>query len=565
MRPFWKIAPLTPERRQDVREEIADISTPSRSFYVLVAISATIAAYGLLANSTAVVIGAMLVAPLMGPIFGIALAIATGDRRLLARAAASEVVGVLVAIGLAALIGLIPLRLEFGSEIAARVQPTIYDIIIAVASGLAGAYAIINERVNSALPGVAVAVAVVPPLATCGVCIAVGSWGQAWGAFLLFGANFLAIEIAAALVFTVFGMAPPDPDGTPGFARFLRRFSVSLLALGVVAVVMTRALWGLIGESRFSSALEQTMAREVGATVGARVSDVSHDRSDDGTIQVRGVVLTPQALEPPQVARLETALRRDVDTDIRLVVRSILSKDYGPNGPVFIAEEELQRREQQAEEQQRRAAEAELLTQAGEALSRHLQQIPGAQLADIRRQRQADVDVITAEVRTPTAIEPAQVAECEQALQETTQTDARLVVRSVLTRDADAQRYLYEPEEEPKVLVGTALKVHVRLEEALSNQLALAIPGARLLEFRYTQQDERLPVLAVVRAPRTFEPEQVLAIEAQLRRHVDARIDLVVRSQVGADTGPLGYVGDLDEETLTPQQPPEPATPAGPG
>ena len=113
---------MTPEARQRACKRIIEPAKPSGSFYLLVCLSAIIATFGLLANSTAVVIGAMLVAPLMGPIFGIALSLSTGDGRLLKTAFFAEIVGIALAIALPAIIGLIPLRPEFGSEILVRNQ-----------------------------------------------------------------------------------------------------------------------------------------------------------------------------------------------------------------------------------------------------------------------------------------------------------------------------------------------------------------------------------------------------------------------------------------------------------
>jgi len=137
---------MTTEARDRARQRIIEPSQPTGAYYLLVCLSAIIATFGLLANSTAVVIGAMLVAPLMGPIFGIALSLATGNRKLLKIALLAEIVGIILAVGLPTLIGLIPLRPDFGTEILARTQPTIYDVLIALASGLAGAYALMDER-----------------------------------------------------------------------------------------------------------------------------------------------------------------------------------------------------------------------------------------------------------------------------------------------------------------------------------------------------------------------------------------------------------------------------------
>ena len=242
--PRSRIMPgLSPQRRRELHDEIADLSVPSRSFYLMVAVSATIAAYGLLTNSTAVVIGAMLVAPLMGPIFGIALGLTIGDWRLVARALGAELLGVCAVIALGLLIGSLPFRVDFGSEILARTQPTLYDIVIALAAGVAGAYTIAHERLSPSLPGVAIAVALVPPLATCGLCLSAARWDLALGAFLLFLANFLAIQVAAAAVFTSLRMVEVGTADIVSVGDYLRRFSVSLLALAVVAVFMTHTLF----------------------------------------------------------------------------------------------------------------------------------------------------------------------------------------------------------------------------------------------------------------------------------------------------------------------------------
>ena len=117
---------INPDERQIIYTNIREMSTPSRSFYLMVCISTIIATYGLLANSTAVVIGAMLVAPLMGPIFGIALD-TNGDNKLLRNSNQFRITGHAAGRCLAAIIGLIPLRPDLASEIVARTQPTVYD------------------------------------------------------------------------------------------------------------------------------------------------------------------------------------------------------------------------------------------------------------------------------------------------------------------------------------------------------------------------------------------------------------------------------------------------------
>jgi uncharacterized hydrophobic protein (TIGR00271 family) len=205
-----------------------------------VATSTLIACLGLVANSTAVIIGAMLVAPLMTPIFGIALALVRGEPRLLGRALRAEGVGVLLGVGIATLFGVMPLALEATPEMLARTQPNLLDLLVAVLAGFAGSYAMIDERLSPALPGVAIATAIVPPVANTGLCLAVGAYQGAYGSFLLFLANFLSILIVSCATFIAGGLA----RGVPWAEKWglFKRFGVPALGFLVVTALLTHAL-----------------------------------------------------------------------------------------------------------------------------------------------------------------------------------------------------------------------------------------------------------------------------------------------------------------------------------
>jgi hypothetical protein len=244
---------------------------------------------------------------------------------------------------------------------------------------------------------------------------------------------------------------------------------------------------------------------------------------------------------------MEAILRREVDPRVALVVRSLLSRDADRDGPVFLPDAERRRRARAAEQ-------GEFLTTASHALSAALARIPGAQLADLRREQRGNGLVVTAVVRTPAAIDPAQVAELESALQEATRVPARLVVRSILTRDADAQRFLYEPEKtKERPLTGEALRRHLRIQAALNNQVRAQVPGSSLAEFRYREKNGQLLLLAVVRTPRNFLPAEVRAIQEAFRQYVHPGTELVVRSQVGVETAAGGFLSGFDEAKLEPQ------------
>ena len=159
---------VSPERAKTVVDEITVGSSSHFRFYAMLIASAMIATFGLSANSTAVIIGAMLVSPLMTPIFGVALGMLEGNPRLLGRALVAEFLGAALAIGAAYLIGTMDFTAgEATPEMLLRTRPNLLDLLVAIFAGFAGAYALVDARISPALPGVAIATAIVPPLATC--------------------------------------------------------------------------------------------------------------------------------------------------------------------------------------------------------------------------------------------------------------------------------------------------------------------------------------------------------------------------------------------------------------
>jgi uncharacterized hydrophobic protein (TIGR00271 family) len=535
---------VSAQRRRLVYDSVADMAAPRRSYYAMVALSAIIASYGLLANSTAVVIGAMLVAPLMGPIFGIALGLRSGDRDLLRHGMLAELIGVLLSVGIAALIGLMPLKLAFGGEIISRTQPTLFDLLVALAAGVAGAYALVNERISPALPGVAIATALMPPLATCGLCLTTGRWEWALGAFLLFFANLLAIQLAAALVFAVFGIGA-DPSGvTPTWRGVLRRFGLSMVALVVMACYMTSTLTHLIADGRLQRELETALSREVGATAGARLSEVSQER-EGNTLNVVATVMTPKEFEPVQVQGIERRLRSEVSAPLRLVIRSLISSDVDARGPVFVPEQD-RRRLADAEEQ------SQFLAKASEVLDEEIRKTPGARVVSISRDQRDGRMAVTLVVRTPTPIGPEQVLAAEGVLSRAVGLPVALIVRSVHTKETTASGYVGNGEVTPKP--GSALDVALTsaLRMGVTHQLSLLAEGARLVAWRAERRGERVQVVATVETPHILTPEQVATIQSALRRYVYSQTDLLVQSVVGATTSADGYV-------TAPQMLPSPA------
>ncbi|MDH5290548.1 MAG: TIGR00341 family protein, partial [Acidimicrobiia bacterium] len=187
---------------------VSEVWPWARSFAVLLTLSVMVAVMGLSADSAAVVIGAMLIAPLMGPVLAVAASLAMTLRRhtvvSLVKVVAATVWSVVLAYALSrALPGT-----ALSAEALARTQPDVRDLLVALAAGAAGAYATVRRDVSAALPGVAVAVALVPPLATVGISLEAGKADLVAGAFLLYITNLAAIVFAGVMVFVATGFVP---------------------------------------------------------------------------------------------------------------------------------------------------------------------------------------------------------------------------------------------------------------------------------------------------------------------------------------------------------------------
>lgn len=213
---FWrKLVPkISLERRAEVQVQLRNASHPDFDFFLLVFLSGIIATLGLLTNSAAVIIGAMLVAPLMSPIVGLGLASLTGDSVLLRNAAVASARGALLAIVIAYIVTWGNIHLPFIQlqelplEVMSRTRPSPIDLGVALSGGLAAAFALAMPNISAALPGVAIATALMPPLCVIGIGLARQDLSIAGGAGLLFITNAVTIAFAATLVFFVLGFAP---------------------------------------------------------------------------------------------------------------------------------------------------------------------------------------------------------------------------------------------------------------------------------------------------------------------------------------------------------------------
>ena len=229
---------LTPRQHDEVIEDMRSAAIPTVDFYVLMVLAAAIASLGLLQNSTAVIIGAMLVAPLMNPILAMAMGMVIGDLPTLGVGTETVIKGATLAILVGVLMVLISPIDEPTSEILSRTHPNILDLLVAIFSGLAAGYSISRKEVSGALPGVAIAAALVPPLGVVGYGVGIANFEIALGALLLFVTNLIAIVLAAAVIFLALGFQPAR-TAKGELLKNLRITLLSLFGISAILIVIT--------------------------------------------------------------------------------------------------------------------------------------------------------------------------------------------------------------------------------------------------------------------------------------------------------------------------------------
>jgi uncharacterized hydrophobic protein (TIGR00271 family) len=306
---------LSAEEQLEVYQELSRGAQPGINYFVLIVLSCIIAALGLLLDSPAVVIGAMLVAPLMSPIMAFSLGLVLGDLRLTRFSTEAILKGVALAVIITAFIGLLSPIKGVTGEMLARAQPTLLDMGVALMSGMAGAYALARKDVSAALPGVAIAAALMPPLATVGLGLSLGDARVAGGAFLLFVTNIAAISLAGGVVFLLLGIRP-QTWGRESRRRLWRRMVASFILLLVIAVPLGIIMGRIVRDTTQEQVIWETLTRYLEAE-GGRLVDLEVERGREGLL----IVATVRSIRSPDqeaIDHLAEALREQLDRPVQL-------------------------------------------------------------------------------------------------------------------------------------------------------------------------------------------------------------------------------------------------------
>ncbi len=307
---------LEAEERFTVYRQVREGARADIDFSVMISLAAIIATLGLLLNSPAVIIGGMLVAPLMSPIIGIALAIALGSIRLLRDAAESTIKGIFLAVVVALFLASISPLTVVTEEILARTRPNILDLVVALASGAAGAYAISRKDVSAALPGVAIAAALVPPLAVIGVGLSMRQAEVAGGGLLLFSTNLVAITLAGAIIFLFLGFRPAR--GVRAREVHLRHgLVISLLLLFVVSLPLVFIFGKAVQATQQREVIDRVLNEELDNLEHVSLVSFELDYQQE-TIVLTVIVYAAQEIQGETVEYLKEAVTQAVDQPVIL-------------------------------------------------------------------------------------------------------------------------------------------------------------------------------------------------------------------------------------------------------
>ncbi|EFL53160.1 conserved hypothetical protein [Solidesulfovibrio fructosivorans JJ]] len=514
---------ISDKRCEDITEEITRGSTPGAGFYALIAAASLIASLGLVANSPAVIIGAMLVSPLMSPIFGISLGMIRGDAALLGKSLRAEISGMVLAVAFGALFGLLPVMTEVTPEMLARTEPTLLDLLVAVFAGFAGTLAMVDTRISPALPGVAIATAIVPPLTTCGLCLAANSPQGASGAFLLFFANFVAILLVSALTFLAAGLARSLPQAAKrrGVAGNL---AIAILCFLLVSAYLTHTLSGIVRDRNQDSAVKATLERILGQDPNASLV-LTHRKNHQNGLDVLASIRTPKPFTPQRVAAMEKALEQELGEDVRLVTRCLLTKDiFPPGGAAVVTVPSLDG----SFITDKVPTDVKRLQLAEQTLRELFSTRPQLLLLDVDLVHIAGDPVILATLQSPRPLVAKEAQAFEQAIRDRLgDPRIRLLARCQVPVDVTATgrilfgRAHFGPPTPEADKVAAALRQDVQ-----------ALPNMFVTSLDVVRKDDGYAARAEVVGPRLLTPKEIRDIETRVTAMAGAPVHLAAWSKV---------------------------------
>ena len=511
------------------------------TYYVLLGISELIAGFALIIGSDATLIGANVVAPLMTPIIGVSLGLMRGDLRLLRTALRAEFGGVLVGVVLTYLLGLMPFVGDPTPSLLAQTHPTLIDLLVAALAGFAGVLAMIDERVSPALPGVAIATALNPPIAAIGLCLAFGAYAGAWGAFLLFFANFLAILAVAAVVFIIAGFVTRAEIGSVG--SLARRFAAAAIGLLLVTALLTNHLIGMIRNIRTQRAITTVLDQELAHEPSTALVGVDFSRGKEG-VEVLSEVRTPHVIAPGRVKQIQDALGSHLGEPVRLFMRCALTKDVTATGSTTLRPYlSLNGKVTTAP----LSPDMRLLQQAEQVAREVVATRPDIIFKDIELVNLPTGPVLVGSIESPRPPNPELIARFEALLHERLgDQSVRVVVRVADSTDITSKGRVLFGEAHFGAMSADAAQRQRTVEETVRTNLQ-SVPNTFVTAIDAVRRESGWAVRAEVVGPGVLAPNEVHSIEERAAKAIGESVDLSVRARTdvlvtGKQYQPVGDV-----------------------
>lgn len=309
--------------RENVIKTIYDDVDISAGYFLVLSLANLIALCGLLINSAPVIIGAMLISPLMEPILSIGFAFLTGNHTIWRMALKKIFLSLLVTLVVAGIATWLSPLQETTNEILSRTRPNLYDLIIALLAGIAGAMAICTKKnYLTIIPGVAIATAVIPPLSVAGFGIGTGSLTIFLGGFFLFFTNFVAIIFATCAVLIYFGFTPTI-DSYLGGSSLRKRivYLAAVLILSCIPLVYT--LHESITQVRLQKSVQTALKDEFDREGESRLTSFSQKKGTDGKLQVDAIISTTKYLSEKDIGLAEKNIIKELNQDVNFRLEQI--------------------------------------------------------------------------------------------------------------------------------------------------------------------------------------------------------------------------------------------------
>lgn len=297
-----------------LRESLLEESQLDLNYLLMTVSSCLMATFGLLVNSTTVLIAAMIMGPLMMPLRAFSFATLAGDLVLLRRSFFSIVAGAIASIACSCLVGTFIGLPEFGQQVLTRTQPNLIDLLIGVVGGGISGYTKIRSSLGDGVSGTAIAVALMTPLCVVGLTLSQGEWDYSWGAFLLYATNLIGINLACLLVYLFSGYARSNE-----LSRSLS-WVVSLMLIALLAVPLGLSFWKLTQQAQVNESVREILVeRTLFDNQALGIIDSEDIDWSASPPSVKVTVQSTKIITPEEVSSVENSIEDKLGRRLKLV------------------------------------------------------------------------------------------------------------------------------------------------------------------------------------------------------------------------------------------------------